>query len=112
MGTYWFNVLANFVNMTCAMLLGYTISATVPGEVGPGVVLPVFATLNMLVSGFFVRCETIPFIWKWLYEISWMQWSWSAVMSNEFGGNVEFLDHCTPEGLDDMFTQLNLPPNQ
>jgi len=111
-GSYWFVVLANLINMICCMLIGYTIAATIPGEIGPGVLLPVFGTLNMLVSGFFIRCDTIPKVWKWLYEISWMQWSWSAVMVNEFGGSVEFTDHCTPEGIEDMFTQLNVPPAQ
>ena len=111
-GSFWFVVLANFVNMIVCMLIGYTIAATVPGEIGPGVVLPVFSTLNMLVSGFFVRFETIPVIWKWFYDFSWIQWGWSAVMVNEFGGSVSFREHCTPEGLEDMFVQLNIPPNQ
>ena len=111
-GSFWFVVLANFVNMIVCMLIGYSIGALVPGEIGPGVVLPVFSTLNMLVSGFFVRFETIPVIWKWFYDFSWIQWGWSAVMVNEFGGSASFRDHCTPEGLDDMFVQLNIPPNQ
>ena len=98
--------------MIVCMLIGYSIGALVPGEIGPGVVLPVFSTLNMLVSGFFVRFETIPVIWKWFYDFSWIQWGWSAVMVNEFGGSVSFREHCTPEGLDDMFVQLNIPPNQ
>ena len=111
-GSFWFVVLANFVNMIVCMLIGYSIGALVPGEIGPGVVLPVFSTLNMLVSGFFVRFETIPVIWKWFYDFSWIQWGWSAVMVNEFGGSVSFREHCTSEGLDDMFVQLNIPPNQ
>ena len=111
-GNFWFVVFANFVNMIVCMLIGYTIAAIVPGEIGPGVVLPVFSTLNMLVSGFFVRFKTIPEIWTWFYDLSWIQWCWSAVMVNEFGDSVEFRDHCTPEGLNDMFVQLNIPPNQ
>ena len=82
--------------MIVCMLIGYTIAAIVPGEIGPGVVLPVFSTLNMLVSGFFVRFKTIPEIWTWFYDLSWIQWCWSAVMVNEFGDSVEFRDHCTP----------------
>ena len=35
-GNFWFVVFANFVNMIVCMLIGYTIAAIVPGEIGPG----------------------------------------------------------------------------
>jgi hypothetical protein len=36
-GNFWFVVFANFVNLIVCMLIGYTIAAIVPGEIGPGV---------------------------------------------------------------------------
>lgn len=66
------------------MTLGLAIGALFIGEAIPSVVLPVYITLNMLVCGFFVREETIPVIWKWLYDISFMQWIFSALCINQF----------------------------
>jgi hypothetical protein len=66
------------------MTLGLAIGALFIGEAIPSVVLPVYITLNMLVCGFFVREETIPVIWKWLYNISFMQWVFSALCINQF----------------------------
>ena len=48
---FGFFVLATFVNFAIAMLVGFTIASGIAGEVGPAVVLPIYTTLNMLVSG-------------------------------------------------------------
>ena len=61
------------------MLIGFSIAASIRGEVGPAVILPVFTTLNMLVGGFFIRRVSIHALWIWLYWISFIQWTWSAL---------------------------------
>jgi len=43
----------------------FTISSMLPGDVWPNILLPVFATLNLLVVGFLVTRDTIPIIWRW-----------------------------------------------
>ena len=76
-----------------SMTLGLAIGAIFIGEAIPSVVLPVYITLNMLVCGFFVREETIPVIWHWLYDISFMQWVFSALCINQFQ-HQEYNDIC------------------
>ena len=109
-GSFFFFFLANFVNLNIAMLIGCAIAAAIPGDVGPAVILPIVGTLNMLVGGFFIRARTIHDVWKWLYNLSFIQWAWSAVMVNEYAGRL-FYDHCGSEtgGLDDLLEQLSLP---
>ena len=81
-------------------------------EVGPAVFLPVFTTLNMLVGGFFIRKATIHGIWIWLYWISFIQWTWSALMVNEFEG-MEYVDHCGGfSSLVQMFGSMPLSQGQ
>ena len=63
--TFWFFTLCCVVKFTTAMLIGFTIAASITGEVGPAVVLPVFTTLNMLVGGFFIRVVSIHTGWIW-----------------------------------------------
>ena len=106
-----FFVLAAVVNFAIAMLVGFTIAAGIRGEVGPAVFLPVFTTLNMLVGGFFIRKVTIHAVWIWLYWISFIQWTWSALMANEFAG-AEFFDHCDAESVADLFGAMPLSPSQ
>jgi len=67
---FLFFMLVTGTNFITAMLVGFTISSMLPGEVGPAVLLPVFTTLNMLVGGFFIRESTIHSMWIWLYWIS------------------------------------------
>lgn len=76
-----------------AMTLGLAIGAIFLGEAIPSVILPVYITLNMLVCGFFVREETIPIWWHWLYDISFMQWVFSALCINQFE-NQEYNQIC------------------
>jgi ABC-type multidrug transport system permease subunit len=108
--SFAFFCLAAFTNFTIAQLIGCSISAAVPGDVGPAALLPILSTLMMLVGGFFVRASTIQPIWKWLYRISYVQWSWSSIMVNEYHAR-EFYDHCDSEtgGLDGLINQLALP---
>jgi hypothetical protein len=116
--TFGFFVLTTCVNFTTAMLIGFTIAASIPGEVGPAVVLPVFTTLNMLVGGFFIRFVSIGAAWIWLYWVSFIQWTWSALMVNEFQGR-QFYDHCGGDiltggsvGIADLVGDLPLTPDQ
>jgi hypothetical protein len=43
----------------------FTITSALPEEVGPMVLVPVYATLNLLVVGFLITRDTIPIIWRW-----------------------------------------------
>ena len=81
-----FFALCTFVNLMIAMLVGFTLSSVLPGEVAPMVLLPCYATLNTLVTGFLLTRATIPVIWRWLYTLSYEQWLWSALMVNQFEG--------------------------
>ena len=116
--TFGFFFTACVVNFSTAMLIGFSIAAAIRGEVGPAVVLPVFTTLNMLVGGFFIRRVSIHALWIWLYWISFIQWTWSALMTNEFQGR-EFYDHCGGDvanggaaGINDLVGELPLTPDQ
>ena len=116
--TFGFFFLACVVNFSTAMLVGFSIAASIRGEVGPAVILPVFTTLNMLVGGFFIRHVSIHALWIWLYWISFIQWTWSALMTNEFRGR-EFYDHCGGDvngggagGITDLVDELPLTPDQ
>ena len=118
LGSFFFFTLACVVNFTTAMLIGFTIAASITGEVGPAVVLPIFTTLNMLVGGFFIRVVSIHAVWIWLYWISFIQWTWSALMVNEFSGK-EFYDHCGgdvltggSQGITGLTNDLPLTPDQ
>ena len=110
---FGFFVLATFVNFAIAMLVGFTIASGIAGEVGPAVVLPIYTTLNMLVGGFFIRKATIHSMWIWLYWISFLQWTWSAIMLNEFEGE-EYTDHCADGGggLKSFLATMPLSPRQ
>ena len=83
---FLFFALCTFVNLMIAMLVGFTLSSVLPGEVAPMVLLPCYATLNTLVAGFLLTRATIPVIWRWLYTLSYEQWLWSALMVNQFKG--------------------------
>jgi len=110
---FGFFVLATFVNFAIAMLVGFTIASGIAGEVGPAVCLPIYTTLNMLVGGFFIRKATIHAMWIWLYWISFIQWTWSAIMLNEFEGE-EYTDHCADGGggLKSFLATMPLSPRQ
>ena len=103
-----FFCLGMFTNFTIAQLIGSTIAASIPGDVGPAAILPIFSTLYMLVGGFFIRASTLHVVWKWLYTISYIQWSWSCLMVNEYDKR-EFYDHCDSEGTNELLDQLALP---
>jgi hypothetical protein len=107
---FFFFVFTCLVNFTISQLIGCTISAAIPGDVGPASVLPIYATINMLVGGFFIRARTIHNAWRWLYNISFIQWAWSSIMVNEYDGR-EFFDHCGSDtgGLDDLIESMSLP---
>ena len=52
-------------------------------------------------------------MWIWLYWISFLQWTWSAIMLNEFEGE-EYSDHCADGGggLKSFLATMPLSPRQ
>ena len=60
-----------------------------------------------------IRKATIHSMWIWLYWISFLQWTWSAIMLNEFEGE-EYTDHCADGdgGLKSFLATMPLSPRQ
>jgi len=90
---FFFFVLCTFVNMMVAILVGFSVSSILPGDLLPTIALPCFATLQTLVAGLLVSRSTLTVVWRWLYTISYEQWLWAAMMSNQFG-NVQYDEIC------------------
>lgn len=83
---FLFFALVCFANLCTAMLVGYTLASALPGDVAPLVLLPSFATLHTLCTGFLISRSALPALWRWLYTISYEQWLWRALMLNQHRG--------------------------
>ena len=104
---FLFFVLACWTNMVIAFTLGFAVAAAFPGDLAPAVVLPCFATLHAMVAGFLVSKATLPPVWRWLYWISYEQWTFSALMINQFGG-AEYDAYCSQGGANSTLSALLL----
>ena len=93
---FFFFALVFYVTNQCAMVIAFTIGAFCPGESLPSVVVPFVSTINSLVAGFLVLKQSMPSFMRWLYYISYYQWSWGALMVNQFKGGT-YEEHCKLE---------------
>jgi len=77
--------LALMLTCQCGVGIGMTVGAAV-GDVGKGMELgPSLIIPQMLVAGLFSNVGSIPNYFIWLRYISFITWSYSAQMNNEFG---------------------------
>lgn len=90
---FFFFALANFVNLVVAMLSGFAVTSLLPGEVAPLVLLPSWATIHVLASGFLIPRGALPRLWRWLYTCSYEQHLWAALMINQFAGQ-SYAQYC------------------
>jgi ABC-type multidrug transport system ATPase subunit len=82
---FFFYSFASFVVNMVSTSIAFAIAANIHIDFLPQALATVWNTLNILVSGFFLPKCQIPKWWSWLYWISYQQWTWSALMINQFG---------------------------
>jgi hypothetical protein len=76
-------VLRRLLTFPVGMSVGAAVGNVGKGmELGPSLIIP-----QMLVAGLFSNINTIPNYFIWLRYISFITWSFSAQMNNEFGNN-------------------------
>lgn len=81
----FFNLTLWTLNFAAVMLTLAVASASPNVEIA-GAAVPLVMTLNFFCGGFMVLSDKIPVWWKWLYQISYVQWGFSALMINQFEG--------------------------
>jgi len=83
----FFNLALWTLNFAAVMLTLAVASASPNVEIA-GAAVPLVMTLNFFCGGFMVLADKIPVWWKWLYNVSYVQWGFSALMVNQFEGQV------------------------
>mmetsp|Transcript_14129 Transcript_14129/g.35702 ORF Transcript_14129/g.35702 Transcript_14129/m.35702 type:complete len:303 (+) Transcript_14129:1-909(+) len=82
---FFFYTFASFVVNMVATAIAFSAASNIHIDFLPQALCTVWNTLNVLVAGFFLPKCQIPKWWSWLYWISYQQWTWSALMINQFG---------------------------
>lgn len=82
---FFFYVLSSFVVNMVSTAIAFGVASNIHIDFLPQAICTVWNTLNILVSGFFLPKCQIPKWWSWLYWISYQQWTWSALMLNQYG---------------------------
>jgi len=78
----------------CSQSLSLLVAAAVKKiEVGV-VIVPILLIIFMLFAGFYINPDTISAVFVWLKWISYIQYSYRAIMKNQFEGLV--FNPCTP----------------
>lgn len=81
----YFILICLFANFTC-ILLGLAISAFVPTIEAANALGPPFMIIGIIFGGFYIRVDSLPLILEWIPYISLFQWSYRALITNEFDG--------------------------
>ena len=82
---FFFYTLCSFVVNIVSTACSFGVASNIHVEFLPQVVIHVWTTLNIMVTGLFLPKCQIPVWWSWLYWISYQQWTWSALMLNQYG---------------------------
>ena len=82
---FFFYTLTSFTVNMVSTAIAFGVASNIHIDFLPQALCTVWNTLNILVSGFFLPKCQIPKWWGWLYWISYQQWTWSALMINQFG---------------------------
>jgi len=83
----FFNLTLWTLNFAAVMLTLAVASASPNVEIA-GAAVPLVMTLNFFCGGFMVLSDKLPPWWRWLYNISYVQWGYSALMVNQFEGQA------------------------
>jgi len=107
---FYFNLLIVLTALT-SQSLGLVVAAGVKKvEVG-SVIIPILLTLFMLFAGFYINAADISVVFVWLKWLSYIQYSYRALMQNEFQGLILDCDDSTPGCFatgDDVLDSLSL----
>merc|ERR1711934_1326375 len=82
---FFFYTLCSFTVNMVSTAIAFGVASNIHIDFLPQALCTVWNTLNILVSGFFLPKCQIPKWWSWLYWISYQQWTWSALMINQYG---------------------------
>jgi len=81
---FFFYCLCSFTVNMVSTSIAFALASNIQIDFLPQALCTVWNTLNILVSGFFLPKCQIPKWWSWLYWISYQQWTWSALMINQY----------------------------
>jgi len=82
---FFFYTLCSFAVNMISTACSFGVASNIHIEFLPQVIIHVWTTLNIMVTGLFLPKCQIPVWWSWLYWISFQQWTWSALMLNQYG---------------------------
>jgi len=82
---FFFYTLCSFTVNMISTAISFGVASNIHVEFLPQVIIHVWTTLNIMVTGLFLPACQIPKWWKWLYYISYQQWTWAALMLNQYG---------------------------
>mmetsp|Transcript_12335 Transcript_12335/g.23240 ORF Transcript_12335/g.23240 Transcript_12335/m.23240 type:complete len:777 (+) Transcript_12335:495-2825(+) len=103
----FFNLTLWTLNFAAVMLTLAVASASPNVEIA-GAAVPLVMTLNFFCGGFMVLADKIPVWWKWLYQISYVQWGFSALMINQFEGQEYPQCYSLDQGGSSQSTMMNV----
>lgn len=85
-GSFFYFVLSYFLTSMIGIVLAYLVAAIAPNMDAANALLPTYVTVCMYFGGLFIVFDKIPVGWKWFSYISFLRYSWGAVMINNFDG--------------------------
>lgn len=104
---FFFFMLAMWViNLASSCITMFIAASSKSVEVGSSVV-PLWHACNFFAAGFLIPPASLPVWWRWFYSVSFAQWGFSALMANQFQGQL--YKQCAPlDGGDGFSLQLML----
>ena len=74
------------ITANIGIVLAYAIAAFAPTVDSANAILPCYVTLCLFFVGLLIPYGEIPVYWQWFSYITFLRYSWSALMLNEFQG--------------------------
>ena len=84
LGLFW---LIFLVTQNIGIVLAYLVAAFAPSVDSANAILPCYVTICLFFVGLLIPYSEIPVYWQWFSYITFLKYSWSALMLNEFQGN-------------------------
>merc|ERR1712157_247941 len=78
---FWLTFL---ITQNIGIILAYFVAAFSPTVDSANAILPCYVTLCLFFVGLLIPYEEIPVYWQWFSYITFLRYSWSALMLNTF----------------------------
>ena len=91
---FFFFMLTLFTLNLCSSMLALAIASISPNMEIAGALVPAILSLCALAGGFLKSFNSLPIWWKWFNVVDFISWAYSALMMNQYQGQVWW--YCLP----------------